>query len=353
MPIAPEILQQRGKGPLGMDQHQQPDIGGHLAHDRRAAFVLEDGHGQPATARWCPGRHRRRDQRGDSGRQAVGMDGGVCRAVNKEAVAADDDGGFHTRLATERLHEFPKGDHGGTVCQPQSEVKQRKRLPGHELSGNLKGRFLTENSALSRFAGVSSFGHGVRALSSRVLLAGLLISAAACGDTTSSLQPATSENVSRMFTAYAMTGSSNSLPAGYQFSTESLVRPQLLTTGAVNFDVAFDIGADGTVSILPAKKVVPQAPVTSAPVGFLKLTAVYDQLALAPDKGYVDDSTHTVAVGEALLVRVVGASCYYGEPYYAKLGIDSIDVTRRRIVFRSLINRNCGYRSLAPGVPTN
>ncbi|MEI6739724.1 MAG: hypothetical protein WCK74_05375 [Gemmatimonadaceae bacterium] len=193
----------------------------------------------------------------------------------------------------------------------------------------------------------------MRALSSRLLLAGLLISAAACGDTTSSLQPATSENVSRMFTAYAMTGSSNSLPAGYQFSTESLVRPQLLTTGAVNFDVAFDIGADGKVIILPAKKVVPQAPVTSAPVGFLKLTAVYDQLALAPDKGYVDDSTHTVAVGEALLVRVVGASCYYGEPYYAKLGIDSIDVTRRRIVFRSLINRNCGYRSLAPGVPTN
>jgi hypothetical protein len=186
-----------------------------------------------------------------------------------------------------------------------------------------------------------------------VLLAGLLISAAACGDTTSSLQPATSENVSRMFTAYAMTGSSNSLPAGYQFSTESLVRPQLLTTGAVNFDVAFDIGADGKVIVLPANKVVPQAPVPSSPIGFLKLTAVYDQLAIAPDKGYITDTTYTVAIGEALLVRVVGASCYYGEPYYAKLGVDSVDVTRRRIVFRTLINRNCGYRSIAPGVPTN
>ncbi len=352
MPIAPKILQQRGQGSLRVHQHQEPDIRRHLADNRRSALVFEDGHGEPAATGGRPGCHRRRNQRGNPGRQAIRVDHGIRRAVDEEAVTAHHNRRFHTRLATQRLNEFPKGDHAGTVRRAQSEVKQRKRLPGHELSGNLKGRFLTENSALSRFAGVPSLGHGVRALSSCMALAGLL-TAAACGDTTSSLQPATSENVSRMFAAYAMTGSSNSLPAGYQFATESLVRPQLLTTGAVNFDIAFDIGADGKVIILPANKVVPQAPVTSAPVGFLKLTAVYDQLALAPDKGYVTDSTYTMAIGEALLVRVVGASCYYGEPYYAKLGIDSIDVTRRRIVFRSLINRNCGYRSVAPGVPTN
>lgn len=281
------------------------------------------------------------------------MHGGLGGPVNQQPVTPDHDGRVHTRLATERLHEFPKGHHAGTVGPAQSEVKQWKRLPGPAVGGSLKGRFPTENSALPRFAGLLPLGPDSRARFRARVLSGLLVLAAACSNTTSSLQPATSENVSRMFAVYAMTGSSNSLPAGYQFSTESLVRPQLLTTGAVNFDVAFDIGSDGKVVILPAKTVVPQAPVTSPSVGFLKTAAVYDQLALAPDKGYINDTTYTMAIGDALMVRVVGASCYYGEPYYAKLGIDSIDVPRRRVVFRTLINRNCGYRSLTPGVPTN
>jgi hypothetical protein len=85
----------------------------------------------------------------------------------------------------------------------------------------------------------------------------------------------------------------------------------------------------------------------------LRPTAVFDQLTRAPTSGYVADTTATLAVGEALVVRVANASCFYGDPYYAKLTIDSINVSERRLLVRTLVNRNCGYRSLASGLPTD
>jgi hypothetical protein len=175
----------------------------------------------------------------------------------------------------------------------------------------------------------------------------------ACGDTNNFLSPANYENVDRSYVVYALTGASTSLPAGYLFSSESVVRPQLLPTGALNFDIAFDIGSDGKARIIPAKDLVPVPPVPPAPIGMLKLSAVYDQLTKAPDKGYVSDSTHTLAAGEALVLRLVGTGCYYGYPFYAKLSVDTIDVVKRRMVIRTLIDRNCGYRSLTSGIPTS
>jgi hypothetical protein len=174
----------------------------------------------------------------------------------------------------------------------------------------------------------------------------------ACSDTTSLLSPATNENFDRQFGVYALTGSSASLPAGYQFTTESVVRPQVLNTGALNFDVAFDITGDGKALVLTAKKVVPLPPAGVPSVGFLRLTAVYEQLLKAPTSGYVEDTVTTLAVGQAVLVRLAGSGCVYGEPYYAKLTIDSINVAERRLLVRALVNRNCGYVSLEAGVPT-
>ena len=174
---------------------------------------------------------------------------------------------------------------------------------------------------------------------------------AACSDSTGLLTPASFENVDRQYGVYAITGSSSGLPAGYQFVSESLVRPQVLATGALNFDVAFDITADGKASVISAKRVVPTPPSAVAPVGFLQLTAIYEQLQQAPVKGYVDDTTAILSVGQSVVVRLTGSGCVYGEPFYAKLTIDSINVAQRRLLVRSLVNRNCGYRSLVAGVP--
>ena len=191
-----------------------------------------------------------------------------------------------------------------------------------------------------------------RALSFSVcgLTVAVLIS---CGSANNFLTPASFENVDRQFSLYALTGTSSSLPAAYQFTTESIVRPQVLNNGSLNFDVALDLDASGKVTVMTAKKIVPLPPAGAPTVGLLKLTAVYDQLAIAPDKGYVNDSTVTLAIGEAVLVRLTGSGCIYGEPIYAKFAIDSIDTVARRILVRSLVNRNCGYRSLKAGVPAS
>lgn len=172
-----------------------------------------------------------------------------------------------------------------------------------------------------------------------------------CGGSDSLLSPANFENVDRQFTAWALSGSSSALPAGYQFTSESLVRPQVLGNGSLNFDVAFDITSAGKVIVLPARLVVPAPPGGAPSIGFARQPGVYEQLKRATDKGYVTDSAVTLAVGEAVTVRLLNSGCVYGEPFYAKLTIDEIVVAERRLLFRTLVNRNCGYRSLVAGIP--
>lgn len=206
------------------------------------------------------------------------------------------------------------------------------------------------NTRLTRTSGALRLLRRALAFPALVITA---VATSACGGDLNSLSPAAFENTDRQYGVYAVTGTPSGLPAGYQFTSESLVRPQLLSNGSLNFDVAFDINAAGEAVVLSAKRVVPVPPSGVAPVGFLRWPAVYEQLARAPDKGYVDDTTATLKVGETISVRLTGSGCIYGDPVYAKLTIDSINVAERRLLVRSLINRNCGYRSLTTGIPTN
>lgn len=182
-----------------------------------------------------------------------------------------------------------------------------------------------------------------------------LIAAAAmlvrCGGSDSFLTPANYENVDRQYDVWALSGSSSALPAGYQFTSESLVRPQVLANGSLNFDVAFDITPAGKVLVLPARLIVPLPPAGAPSLGFVRQPGAYEQIQRATDKGYVTDSSTTLAVGETITIRLANSGCVYGEPFYAKLTIDEINVTERRLLMRTLVNRNCGYRSLVAGVP--
>ena len=65
------------------------------------------------------------------------------------------------------------------------------------------------------------------------------------------------------------------------------------------------------------------------------------------------DSVAVLAVGDTYAFEITSAPCVYSEPYYAKLTVDSIIVSERRIVVSSLVNRNCGYRALVEGIPKN
>ena len=191
-----------------------------------------------------------------------------------------------------------------------------------------------------------------RALSFSALIV-MAVAGTACGDTNSMLMPASSENTARNHSVFALSGTSASLPAAYQFTSERLARPQLLLNGGVNFDVAFDLTPDNKVKLLPVRLVVPLPPAGVTSVGMLKSTSAYSALARAPDQGYIIDSALVVGIGETVVLQLPGSGCIYGEPYYAKMVVDSIIAAERRIVFGSLVNRNCGFRALTVGIPKN
>lgn len=205
----------------------------------------------------------------------------------------------------------------------------------------------------TQFASTSGAARAARSLRSFVVAAGMLGAAAACGDNSNFLSPASSANVIRTYNVWALSGTNSALPAAVQFSALTAERPQLLANGSVNFEVAFDLTADGKVRFMPARSVVPQAPSGAPTVGLTKSTSSFAQVTRAPDRGYIDDSTLVVGVNEVVLVRLVSSGCVLGDPYYAKAVVDSIIATERRIVLRALTNRNCGYRALTEGLPSN
>jgi len=179
---------------------------------------------------------------------------------------------------------------------------------------------------------------------------------AACDD------PNDVDNVSAVFadtlTAFALSGTSPSFPAGYRAAAGAVTRAD----GNFNFDIAFDIDASNKVVVYPQRFVgVPCRPdllfcggtLAAKPVGLVRLTVPFDSLNRAPSVAFEFDSTFVVAPGEGLVMQVQDpedCSLFISSVHYTKLVVDSIDATRRAIFFRTVHNPNCGYRSLVAGV---
>lgn len=197
--------------------------------------------------------------------------------------------------------------------------------------------------------GAPRFARRALSFCAAVMAAGSL---AACSDD-NLLGAANVQNTTRVTSVWAISGTSAALPAAYKFTTESLERPQILSNGAVNFDVAFDITADGKVAFVPVRALVPLPPAGAPSVGMQRSAAGFLATTRAPERGYTDDSTAVIGVGETLVLQLRGAGCIYSDPFYAKATVDSILVAERRIVLRTLVNRNCGYRALEEGLPKN
>jgi hypothetical protein len=179
-----------------------------------------------------------------------------------------------------------------------------------------------------------------------------LTGAAACGDNNPFLSPATRENAVQRYSVWALSGTNPALPASIQFTTLTVERPQLLPTGSLNFEVAFDLTADGKVRFIPARALVPQPPAGAPTVGLQRSSSAFEAVTRAPDRGFVDDTALVAGVNEVVLVRLGNAGCFLGDPYFAKAVVDSVILSERRVVLRALVNRNCGYRSLTEGLPS-
>ena len=86
-------------------------------------------------------------------------------------------------------------------------------------------------------------------------------------------------------------------------------------------------------------------------------SATFDSLATAPRDGFRFDSAQVATIGQTLSVESQGVSTQgivcgsRTSPMRAKLVVDSVARATGAIHLRVRTNPNCGFRSLAPGLP--
>jgi hypothetical protein len=186
------------------------------------------------------------------------------------------------------------------------------------------------------------FSREIRSL----LVAGIVLAAlGACNDPLQ-LNPATNTNAVDTVTIYALRGTTVTLPSGFDLPTNSVAR-----TDQAGFDFAFDIDDAGKSLVYPggALGLAKQS-------GVLTTGQVFDTLKSAPTTGYVDSVAVAVDLGGVFVVRsrpfIVGCELTGELPRYGKFHVLEVDPVARSMKLETLVNQNCGYRSLEPGLPT-
>jgi hypothetical protein len=176
-----------------------------------------------------------------------------------------------------------------------------------------------------------------------VVLAAALLVTAACGSTTG-LPAASSANVVDTVSLYALDGTPLPAPSGYNVPSRSVVRTDRLAS----FDIAFNITAAGQPVLLPT------GALGLGRASGIQLQSVgFDAVTLAPTSAYVDTTAVPVDSGTVVVVHSRPTTCAIGIVvfYYGKIAVLAIDTVARRIDLQILVDQNCGYRGLEPGVP--
>lgn len=175
-------------------------------------------------------------------------------------------------------------------------------------------------------------------------------SVAACDDPLS-LRPATDANFIDTVVVYALRGTAIDLPSGYDI----VIRQTARTDRADPFDFAFDI--DGEESALVYPRSALGLPRQS---GVLISDREFGEIDEAPVEDYELESAVTVAEGTVFVVRsraesggIVACPIFVGPlPRYGKFRVLAVDTEARSLTLEALVNVNCGYRGLEPGIPT-
>ena len=177
------------------------------------------------------------------------------------------------------------------------------------------------------------------------LLAVLLVSlAAACSDS-NDLPDATIENAERTDTLWALVGTPVSTPSGFSVEGSRRVRTDL----TVDFDFAYSIQTDGVHVLLPQAALGIDTANSVRP-GFAARTESFEAITTPPTGGYITDTAVPISPGERYVVRS-RVTCNVGVPKYAKIEILEFNDGLGIMTFRVLVNDNCGFRSLEPGLP--
>jgi hypothetical protein len=146
---------------------------------------------------------------------------------------------------------------------------------------------------------------------------------------------------------YAVSGTDVWRPSGYAATERRVVRLDQTTTA----DFAYQITPDGRHILLPGA-LVGHSGTNGVDPGLRVVDSSFDELTVAPTNGYLTADTIDIAVGTVFLLRGrVALTCFYGYPTYGKGEILSFDPEARTVLFQVLVNGNCGYKSLEPGLP--
>jgi hypothetical protein len=167
---------------------------------------------------------------------------------------------------------------------------------------------------------------------------------AACSDD-NGLPDATLTNVERTDTLYSLIGTPVATPSGYALDGGRRIR----TDQSDAFDFAYNVEPDGRHVFIP-RAAFGIDTVNTANPGFQARSESFDAIRSAPSDGYVSDEVVPIALGERFVVRS-RVTCSLGVPKYAKLEILSFDDVAGIVTFRILIDDNCGFRGLEPGLP--
>ncbi len=188
----------------------------------------------------------------------------------------------------------------------------------------------------------------MRSLRPLLLFAPVL--AAACGDPNALPRASIVNAVDSLVSLYALSGGTPlRTPSAYWLGSFLAPPHPILIQNGDPFDFAVDLDS----AYRPVLK----------PTGALRLgiasgvqatTLPFDSIRIAPTGGYKLDSAVTLDVGGRAIVHSRTVQCSFGftAVYYAKLEILAVDTASRRIDFKILVDDNCGYRGLEPGVPS-
>ncbi len=191
----------------------------------------------------------------------------------------------------------------------------------------------------------------VRLSASRVCLGILgfaLLCSVACGDSTG-LPPASVPNLIDTTTLFALRGTSIPSPSAY----DVVFQRERRTDRGEPFDFAFDIDSTGVAVILPSTVLG-----ITTEAGVQVVEGPFDEIVTAPTDGFVSDSATSITVETVFVARSRATtelcSIFIGSlPRYGKFRILALDMNERTVTFEALVNVNCGFRDLEPGLPTS
>jgi hypothetical protein len=178
-----------------------------------------------------------------------------------------------------------------------------------------------------------------------VAAVGALTVALGCGDDLN-LPAAAFPNVVDTVVLAALSGTPIDQPSGFDVVVAETVR----TDRSNGFDFAFEIDPGGTPRIHPAGTLglAPEP-------GILRSDDPFDAITSAPLEDYVTDTALVITGGTVFVVRSrasnVQCALAGSLPRYGKFHVLNVDLATRSVTLELLVDLNCGYRGLEPGLP--